>query len=92
MTDGRNKKRDEFATEIAGTLGAYATSNQVSVAALKNQLKAKNWLIKTLEARIASATEDAKTQVSGAIELSQLADRKEIEVLKTKLEKENSVI
>jgi hypothetical protein len=92
MTDGRNKKRDEFATEIAGTLGAYATANQVSVAALKNQLKAKNRLIKTLEARIASAAEDAKTQASGAIELAQLADRKEIEVLKTKLEKANSVI
>jgi hypothetical protein len=50
MTDGRNKKRDEFSTEIAGMLGAYATTNQVSVAALKNQLKAKNRLIKTLEA------------------------------------------
>jgi hypothetical protein len=92
MTDGRNKKRDEFATEIAGTLGAYATTNQVSVAALKNQLKAKNQLIKTLEARIASAAEDAKSQVSGAIELAQLVDRKEIEFLKTKLEKANSVI
>jgi hypothetical protein len=92
MTDGRNKKRDEFATEIAGTLGAYTTANQFSVAALKNQLKAKNRLIKTLEAQIASAAEDAKSQASGAIELSQLADRKEIEFLKTKLEKANSVI
>jgi outer membrane biosynthesis protein TonB len=92
ITDGKNKKKDEFATEIAGTLGAYATTNQFSVAALKNQLKAKNQLIKTLEARIASAAEDAKSQASGAIELAQLADRKEIEVLKTKLEKANSVI
>jgi hypothetical protein len=50
ITDGKNKKKDEFATEIAGTLGAYATTNQFSVAALKNQLKAKNRLIKTLEA------------------------------------------
>jgi hypothetical protein len=92
ITDGRNKKRDEFATEIAGTLGVYATANQVSVAALKNQLKAKNWLIKTLEARIASAVEDAKSQASGEIELAQLADKKEIEFLKTKLEKANSII
>ena len=50
MTDGRNKKKDEFATEIAGTLGVYATVNQFSVAMLKNQLKRKNRLIKTLEA------------------------------------------
>jgi hypothetical protein len=92
MTDGKNKKSDEFATEIAGTLGAYASANQFSVAMLKNQLKRKNRLIKTLEARVASAAEDAKSQASGAIELAQLADKKEIEVLKTKLEQANSVI
>ena len=76
MTDGMNKRKDAFAIEIAGTLGAYTMTNQFSVAALKNQLKAKNRLIKTLEARIASAAEDAKHQTSGAIELAQLADKK----------------
>jgi hypothetical protein len=92
MTDRGNKKKDEFSTEIVGMLGAYATANQFSVEILKRQLRAKNRLIKTLEARIASAAEDAKIQASGAIELVQLADRKEIEFLKTKIEKENSVI
>jgi hypothetical protein len=92
MTDGGKKKKDEFAIEIAGTLGAYATANQFLVEKLKRQLRAKNHLIKTLEARIASAAEDAKSQASGAIELAQLADRKEIEFLKTKIEKANSVI
>jgi hypothetical protein len=92
MTDGRNKKKDEFATEIARTLGAYATANQFSVEMLKRQLKEKNHLIKTLEARLTSAAEDSKSQASGAIELAQLADKKEIEVLKTKLEQANALI
>jgi hypothetical protein len=92
MTDGRNKKKDEFATEIAGTLGAYATTNQYSVEMLKRQLKEKNRLIKTLEARVASAAESARSQVSGEIEFAQLANKKEIEVLKTKLEQANSTI
>jgi hypothetical protein len=92
MTDGKNKKSEEFATEIAGTLGAYASANQFSVGMLKNQLKRKNRLIKTLEARVASAAESAKSQASGEIELARLADQKEIEVLKTKLEQANSVI
>jgi len=92
MIDGMNKRKYAFATEIAGTLGAYATANQFSVAALKNQLKAKNRLIKTLETQIASTAEDAKRKTSGAIELAQLADKKEIEVLKTKLEQANSTI
>jgi hypothetical protein len=92
MTDGMNKKKDEFSTEIAGTLGAYATTNQFSVEMLKKQLKAKNRLIKTLEARVASAAESAKIQASGEIELARLADKKEIEVLKIKLEKANSTV
>ena len=92
MIDGMNKRKDEFATEIAGMLGAYATANQFSVRMLKNQLKAKNRLIKTLESRVASTVESAKSQASGEIELARLANKKEIEVLKTKLEQANSVI
>jgi hypothetical protein len=60
LTDGKDKKKEEFATEIAGTLGAYATTNQFSVGVLKNQLKRKNRLIKTLEAKLATAEEAAK--------------------------------
>jgi hypothetical protein len=60
MTDGKNKKNEQFTMEIAGTLGAYASTNQFSVGLLKNQLKRKNCLIKTLEARVALATENAK--------------------------------
>jgi hypothetical protein len=39
MTDGKAMKEEEFADEIAGTLGAYATYNQYSVGNLKAQLK-----------------------------------------------------
>jgi hypothetical protein len=92
MTDGKNKKNEKFATEIAGTLGAYASANQFSVELLKNQLKRKNRLIRTLEARLASATENAKGQVSVEIELARLADKNEIEVLKTKLEQAHLVV
>jgi hypothetical protein len=39
LTDGKDKKNEQFATEIDGTLGAYATAKQFSVGVLKNQLK-----------------------------------------------------
>jgi hypothetical protein len=39
LTDGRNMKKEEFATQIAGTLGAFTTANQYSVGTLKDQLK-----------------------------------------------------
>jgi hypothetical protein len=86
MTDGKDKKNEQFATEIAGTLGAYATANQFSFGVLKSQLKRKNHFIKTLEARLATTVEAAKDQASVGIEQARLADKNEIELLKTKLE------
>ena len=68
MTDGKDKRNEQFATEIAGMLGVYALENQFSVGLLKNQIKRKNRLISTLEARMASAIENAKGQVSVEIE------------------------
>jgi hypothetical protein len=41
LTDGRNMKKEEFVTQIAGTLGAFTTTNQYSVGTLKYQLKKK---------------------------------------------------
>jgi hypothetical protein len=59
---------------------------------LKEQLKAKNRLIKTLEARLDSATENARSLASEEVKLAQLADKREIEHLKTKLEQADSII
>jgi hypothetical protein len=92
MTDGKNKKNEQFTMEIAGTLGEYASANHFSVGMLKNQLKRKNRLINTLEARVASAIENDKGQVRGEIELARLADKNEIEVLRTKLEQAHLVV
>jgi hypothetical protein len=92
MTDGKNKKNEQFATEIAGTLGAYASANQFSVGLLKNQLKRKNRLIRTLEARLATATENAKGQASMEMEQARLADKNEMEVLRVKLEQAQLVV
>jgi len=92
ITDGKNKKNDQFATEIAGTLGAYASANQFSVGLLKNQLKRKNRLIRTLEAKLAIATKTAKDHASIGIEQARLANKNEIEMLKTKLEKSQLVV
>jgi hypothetical protein len=92
MTDGKNKKNEQFPTEIVGMLGAYASANQFLVGLLKNQLKRKNRLIRTLEARLASAMENAKGQVSVEVEQARLADKNEIEVLKAKLEQAQLVV
>jgi hypothetical protein len=86
LTDGRNMKKEEFATQIAGTLGAFATTNQYSVGTLKDQLKQKNRLIMTLEAKLATTEAAAKDQASATLEQARVEDKKEIEKLKVDLE------
>ena len=61
-------------------------TNQFSVGVLKNQLKRKNRLIKTLEAKLATTEEVAKDQENTRIEQARMADKKETELLKAKLE------
>ena len=86
LTDGRPMKKEEFATQIVGTLGAFATANQYSVGTLKDQLKRKNHLIKTLEAKLATAEAAAKEQANTGLEQARVVDQKEIERLKSNLE------
>ena len=68
MTDGKVVKEEEFADEIAGTLGAYAIANQCSVGTLKAQLKRKNLLISKVEAKVATTEENASDEVSKSLE------------------------
>jgi hypothetical protein len=86
LTDGRAMKKEEFATQIAGTLGAFTIANQYSVGTLKDQLKRKNCLIKTLEAKLATTEVVAKDQANTGLEQAREADQKEIEWLKSDLE------
>jgi hypothetical protein len=60
LTNGKDMKKEEFVIEIAKTLGVFSTTNQFSVGVLKNQLKQKNRLIKTLESKLAIVEEAAK--------------------------------
>jgi hypothetical protein len=46
LYDGHASEEAKFAMEVAGTLGAFATTNQCSVGNLTVQLKQKNPLVK----------------------------------------------
>jgi hypothetical protein len=63
-TNGRAMKKEEFATQIAGTLGAFTIANQYSVGTLKDQLKQKKRLIKTLEDKLATTEAATKDQAN----------------------------
>jgi hypothetical protein len=61
-------------------------TNQHSVESLRDQLKWKNRLIKTLEARLATTETTTRDQGNSGIEQARVADQKEIERLKANLE------
>ena len=86
IIDGRTMKKEEFAMQIAGTLGVFATTNQYSVGTLKDQLKRKNHLIKTLEAKLATTEVATKDQANATLEQARIDDQNEIEHLKDDLE------
>ena len=79
-------RKVEFVTQIAGILGAFAMTNQYSVKTLKDQLKRKNLLIKTLEAKLSTVVAIAKDQTSATLEEERIKYQKEIEQLKFDLE------
>jgi hypothetical protein len=85
LTDGRTMKKEEFAMQIEGTVGAFATANQYSFQTLKDKLKRKNHLIKTLEVKLATTEATAKDQANTTLEQAIIDDQKEIEHLKVDL-------
>jgi hypothetical protein len=87
LADGKAMKKEEFATQIAGTLGAFSTTNQYFVGSLKEQLKRKNRLISKLEAKLATTEENARDQVNVGLEKSRATDEKEIEQIRSDLKK-----
>jgi hypothetical protein len=91
LADGKDMKKQEFATQIVGTLGAFTMANQYSIESLRDQLKWKNLLIKTLEARLATTETTARDQANLGIEQARAADQKEIDWLKTDLEQTQQV-
>jgi hypothetical protein len=50
--DGQNLEEEDFATEVAGSLGDFATANLFSVDNLKEKLKQKNQVISQLQNQI----------------------------------------
>jgi hypothetical protein len=85
LANGRAMKKEEFATQIAGMLGAFSTTNQYSIESLKEHLKRKNRLIKTLEDKLDTTKATAIDQANTCIDLARATNQKEIERLKSDL-------
>jgi hypothetical protein len=68
LLDGKNLEEEDFSTEVACSLGAFATANLFSVDNLKERLRQRNQLINQLQDQIRNAENNVKKEVSKGLE------------------------
>jgi hypothetical protein len=87
LLDGQNLEDEDFATEVAGSLGDFAMTNLFSVDNLKVRLRQRNQMISQLQGQIRNIENNVKSEVSKGLEQARAKDRQEIQQLKSELER-----
>jgi predicted RNase H-like nuclease (RuvC/YqgF family) len=78
-------EEEDFATEVAGSLGDFATTNQFSVENLKERLKQKDLMISQLQNQIQTMEKNVRSEINKGFEQARASDRQEIQQLKSSL-------
>jgi hypothetical protein len=86
LIDGEALEELDFAEEVAGSLGAFATTNQFSVENLKERLKQKDLQISQLQNQMKTVEKNVRSEVNKGFEQIRANDRQEIQQLKSSLE------
>jgi hypothetical protein len=86
LLDGQNLEEEDFATEVAGSLGAFATTNLFSVDNLKERLKQRNQMISQLQNQIRNTEKNVRDEVNKGLEQARASDKQEIQLLKSSLD------
>jgi hypothetical protein len=75
LTDNKGLEEEDFADEIVGTLGAYATTNQYSVGTLRSRLKQKDRLINELQIHLSESETNSRNEAYKELEQAREVDR-----------------
>jgi hypothetical protein len=86
LLDGQNLEDEDFSTEVANSLGAFATANLFSVDNLKEILKQRNQMISQLQNQIRNAEKNVREEVNKGLEQARASDKQEIQMLKSSLD------
>jgi hypothetical protein len=86
LVDGQNLEDEDFATEVAGSLGAFAMTNLFSVDNLKARLKQRNQMIAQLQSQIRNTEKNIRDEINKGLEQARAADKQEIQLLKSSLD------
>jgi hypothetical protein len=86
LIDGQNLEEEDFSTEVAGSMGALATTNLFSVDNMKTRLKQKNQMIAQLQSQIRNSESSIREEINKGLEQARAADKQEIQLLKSSLD------
>jgi hypothetical protein len=84
--DGQGLDDTDFAREMVGSLGVFATTNQCSVENLVEQLKQRNMLVRKLQDQMITMEKEVRNQMNKDLEQVRVSDRHQIQQLKTNLD------
>jgi hypothetical protein len=75
LIDGEALEEVDFAKEVAGSLGDFATTNQFSIGNLKERLKKKELLISQLQHQMKTIEKDVRSDINKGFEKIRARDR-----------------
>jgi hypothetical protein len=92
LIDGQNLEEEDFSIEIAGSMGAMATTNFFTMGNMKTKIKKSNNMIAQLQDQLKNVEENIEEEVSKSLEQTRATERLEIQLLKTSLDEMNQNI
>jgi hypothetical protein len=86
LIDGQNLEEEDFATEVAGSMGAMATTNFFTVGKIITRIKKSDKIIAQLREQLKNVEESIREEMSKSLEQTRAAERLEVQSLKTSLD------
>ena len=85
IIDGQNLKEEYFTTEVVGSIGALATTNQFTVENMKARLRQRNLMIAKIQGQLMENEKRIEEGINKGLDQARVRDKKEIQSLKTSL-------
>ena len=89
LVDGKNLEEGYFATEVASSMGALATTNVFTVDNMRTRLKQSNHRIVQLQNQLKDTEKNVKEEINKGLDQARVVDKQEIQSLKSSLDEMN---
>jgi hypothetical protein len=81
IVDGQNLEEGEFAKEVAGTMGAFTSTNLHSISRLMIRLQQKDQMIAHLQSQLRETIRSISMEINKGLEQARNSDIQEIQII-----------